>query len=107
MQSDQGLLAAPPGALAASLGGGAMPPPAGASAAGGDAGEGDEGGADNGGGVPPVSAPAGVDLPASLQPVSATNASMATVSPSRLHALGTQDGVATPWDSCALVLCCG
>jgi hypothetical protein len=102
------LEAASPGALAAPLGEGAIPPPAGLSDGGGLEGEGGaEGGADSGGGVPPVSAPAGPDLPASLQPVNATSASMAIVSPNKLNALGNQDDIAVPCGSCALILCCG
>ena len=106
---DQGLVPASPGALAAPLGAGAdMPPPAGLSVAGGLEGDGGaEGGADSGGGVPPVSAPAGPDLPASLQPVNATSASMAIVNPNKLNALGNQDDIAALCGSCALMLCCG
>jgi hypothetical protein len=92
------LEAASAGALAAPLGEGVIPPAAGLSAIGG---------ADSGGGVPPVSAPAGPDLPASLQPVNATSASMAIVSPSKLNALGNQDDIAALCGSCALILCCG
>ena len=105
----QGLVAASPGALAAPLGGGAdIPPPAGLSDGGGLEGDGGaEGGADSGGGVPPVSAPAGADLPASLQPVNTTSASMAIVSPNKLNALGNQDAVTAAWGDCALILCCG
>lgn len=100
---------APPGALAPPLGGGAdIPPPAGVSVGGGLEGDGGaDGGADRGGGVPPVSAPAGPVLPASLQPVNATNASMAIVSPSKLSALDSQDDIRVLCGSCALMLCCG
>jgi hypothetical protein len=91
----------PPGALAEPLGA-LMPPAAGASGAGGVAG-GAEGGADSGG--LPAPAPPVVDLPASLQPVSATKASSAMASSSRLVAFANQEGKSTGFEACAREFC--
>jgi hypothetical protein len=92
----------PPGALAAPPGGAVIPPAAGAASGAGVGEGGADGGADSGG-LPapapePLPAPPVPVLPASLQPVSATKASMAMVRSSRLVALANQEGKSTGRD---------
>jgi hypothetical protein len=82
----------PPGALEVPTGGDAEVPPPAAVSGGGDA-RGAEGGADSGG--LPAPAPPVLDLPASLQPVSATKATMAMVKSNKLVALANQTGKST------------